>query len=430
MDTKNSGKENNSTPKRSGIFYGWKMAFAGLGIGFYQDGTGHYGFTVFFDQILMHFPGWPQWAVSIGPSLQRLNSGILAPVTGYMVDHWGSRRTLILGFMVGGLAFILLGLIQNMWQFYVVLLILAFGSSAGSYVVATAAVSNWFSRMRGRAISIVVLGPGLSGILAAVWVPIIDWSDWRTACFIAGVGFWVFCIPLAMVMRSRPEDYGLSKDGDEITEKLDYEQPFGTKQTNQDIVMSMHDILRSRSYWQYVAFGALALGTQSGLVLFLMPALKSYGISMAASGVIVMWFTVSSIPIRLLSGVLADRFDKRLVIAVAMVLQVLGVMAFASVTNTFMAFVAAFMIGSAIGLRNPARLALQAEYWGTSVFGRVGGIQMGVAAIPGIITPMFVGLVFDMTGSYRLAFFVLAGITSIAIPLVLTLKRPSFPTGN
>ena len=39
--------------KYKNMFYGWKMAIAGLGIGFYQDGTGHYGFTVFFDQILM-----------------------------------------------------------------------------------------------------------------------------------------------------------------------------------------------------------------------------------------------------------------------------------------------------------------------------------------------------------------------------------------
>ena len=403
------------------------MAIAGLGIGFYQDGTSHYGFTVFFDQILMHFPGWPQWAVSIGPSLQRLNSGILAPLTGYMVDHWGPRRTLLLGFIVAGLAFILLGMIQTIWQFYVVLFILAFGSSAGAYVVATAAVSNWFSRMRGRAISIVVLGPGLSGILAAMWVPVIDLTDWRVACVIAGLGFWIFCIPMALVMKTRPEDYGLLKDGDIPSIKVENGISQDHNETNKaasDVNIPMSEILRSRSYWQYVAFGALSVGTQGGVVLFLVPALKSYGISLAVSGLIVLWFTVSSIPIRLLSGFLSDKLDKRFVIAVALVLQVLGIVTFGATTNALMGFVSAAMIGCAIGMRNPARLALQADYWGTSVFGRVAGIQMGVAAIPGILTPMFVGLVFDITESYRLAFFVLAGLTSISIPLVLTLKPP------
>ncbi len=415
--------------KYKNMFYGWKMAIAGLGIGFYQDGTGHYGFTVFFDQILMHFPGWPQWAVSIGPSLQRLNSGILAPLTGYMVDHWGPRRTLIIGFVVSGFAFIFLGMIQTMWQFYIVLLILAFGSSAGAYVVATAAVSNWFSRMRGRAISIVVLGPGLSGILAAIWVPVIDLTDWRVACFIAGVGFWVFCIPMALVMKTRPEDYGLLKDGDTPqvdTDNSQLQNNIKSGTTSADVDIPMADILRSRSYWQYVAFGALAVGTQGGVVLFLVPALKSYGISLAMSGLIVLWFTVSSIPIRLLSGFLSDKFDKRGVISVALVLQVLGIITFGATTNVLMGFLSAAMIGSAIGMRNPARLALQADYWGTSVFGRVAGIQMGVAAIPGILTPVFVGLLFDVTGSYRLAFFILAGLTSISIPLVLTLRPPRF----
>lgn len=413
--------------KYKNMFYGWKMAIAGLGIGFYQDGTGHYGFTVFFDQILMHFPGWPQWAVSIGPSLQRLNSGILAPLTGYMVDHWGPKKTLLIGFIVSGFAFILLGMIQTMWQFYVVLLILAFGSSAGAYVVATAAVTNWFSRMRGRAISIVVLGPGLSGILAAIWVPVIDLTDWRIACVIAGIGFWIFCIPLALVMKTKPEDYGLRKDGDppeHTTENLPSQNTSPAVNSSSDVNIPMSEILRSRSYWQYVAFGALAVGTQGGVVLFLVPALKSYGISLAMSGLIVLWFTVSSIPIRLLSGFLSDKFDKRVVIAVALVLQVLGIITFGAATNALMGFVSAAMIGSAIGMRNPARLALQADYWGTSVFGRVTGIQMGVAAIPGILTPVFVGLVFDMTGSYRLAFFILASLTSISIPLVLTLRPP------
>ena len=126
----------------------------------------------------------------------------------------------------------------------------------------------------------------------------------------------------------------------------------------------------------------------------------------------------------MLSGFLSDKLDKRFVIAVALVLQVLGIVTFGATTNALMGFVSAAMIGCAIGMRNPARLALQADYWGTSVFGRVAGIQMGVAAIPGILTPMFVGLVFDITERYRLAFFVLAGLTSISIPLVLTLKPP------
>ena len=404
--------------RRPRVFYGWWMAISGLGMSFYTDGVGHYGFSVFFDQIIRAFPQWPLWALAIGPSLARIQSGVLAPITGYMVDRVGPRKVLLIGFPVAGLAFMLLSGIQSFWQYYPIFLLRAVGLSAGSFVIATAAVSNWFSRKRGRAISVVMLGPGLSGLLVVLWAWMVPLLGWRTTLFIAGLGFWIFCIPLASVMRRKPEEYGLRMDGDDDTEAAE-----GAGQRTRDVVYPMGIILRSRGYWQYVAALALADMAQT-IILFQIPAMTNIDIPLGAAGLIVLWLTISSLPSRLLSGVLSDLFDKRKVLAGAIVLQAVAVLVFAVATNVWMVLLYATLMGTSTGLRNPARLALQAEYWGRSVFGRLSGIQMGVSSVPGILSPVLIGWMVYVTGNYRFAFIFLALVTAVAVPFVLAIKGP------
>ena len=407
--------EEERRPKRK-LFPGWRMAMTGLVMAFYVDGVGFWGFSGFFREIIQEFQ-WDRAVAAVAPSFQRLQSGILAPFTGVLVDRWGPRRTMILGFFVAGAAFMLLSRIQNLWQYYLVFILIAFGLSAGSFVVMAAVLNNWFTRKRGRAISILMLGPGLAGVLGGAWIFIIPIFGWRTTLLAAGLGFWVVCIPLALLfIRDRPEPYGLRPDGDVDTMDAAGE---ATEQ-----VLPLRTILRSRSYLQYVA--ALALnGASFAVVTFAVDALRTYGFSNTMTGAIfIVGFALPSLPARLISGWLADTIDKRLVFGGALAMQMAGTLLFAAATTPWMAIAAAALIGMGIGSNSPVRLALQAEYWGRSVFGRLAGIQMGISAIPAIASPLFVGWVFDTFGSYRPAFAIVAMPLAISVVLALTLKRP------
>ena len=401
------------------VFYGWWMALSGLGTSAYTDGVGFYGFSGFFKAILDEF-GWSQAVTAIAPSLQRLESGILAPLNGFLVDRWGARKMLLLGFFSSGLACILLSRIQNLWQYYGVFILFSFGLSAGSFFVTSAALNHWFRRYRGRAIGLMMLGPGLSGLLAGLWVWIIPMFGWRAVLFAAGLGFWVFCMPLALVIRDRPEPYGQEPDGGP--------GPVAAKTTEKsqaaDVNYPLSVILRSRGYWQFVLTSSL-MGASWAVLTFAVAALQSFGLAVAAIAFLMVWVTISSIPARLLSGVLADIFDKRLVLAGAITLQLMAVLLVAATTTFWMAFLAFFLLGSSIGGQSPIRLALQAEYWGRSVYGRVSGIQQGISAAPAILAPIFVGWMYDTNDSYRLAFVLVALPLLLAIPLTLTIRPPA-----
>ena len=80
--------------------------------------------------------------------------------------------------------------------------------------------------------------------------------------------------------------------------------------------------------------------------------------------------------------------------------------------------------GMGFGASVPLRLAIIGDYFGRRNYGSIVGLISSVNALFGAAGPVFVGLMFDVTDSYRPAFMVLFILPALAIPLTLTLERP------
>ncbi len=165
----------------------------------------------------------------------------------------------------------------------------------------------------------------------------------------------------------------------------------------------------------------------SALVVYQIPALKTFGLSASAAGFAVLAWTLGGIPGRLGAGYLADIIDKRFVLAGAFALQLAGVFLFLTISSFPQAVLYGLVHGSGWGATTPSRLALQGEYWGRSVFGRLMGLQMGASAIGGIASPIIVGLMFDRSGDYHLPLLIFLMPLAACVVLTLALKRPRQP---
>ena len=78
---------------------------------------------------------------------------------GFLVDRWGPRIVILAGVIMGGLGMVMMGYVNSLWSFYVAFLIASLGVSGASHGVSwSVAVANWFSRLRGRALGIAMLG--------------------------------------------------------------------------------------------------------------------------------------------------------------------------------------------------------------------------------------------------------------------------------
>ena len=397
-----------------GIFHGWWVVIACALINFYLGGVFFYGFTAFFNPIVEEF-GWTYAAVSFAFSIRGFEAGILAPVLGIFVDKFGPRRLLLFGVIVVGLAFLLLSHIQSLKAFYITFAILAIGSSAASGVVTMTAVARWFRKKIGRAMGLMTVGYGLSGVLVPGIVWLITQSGWRHTLVILGGGMLVIGIPLSLVVKDRPERYGYLPDGDMPSSSV-------TIKAIEEKGLSVKKVLKTRNLW--LLFLAIAFSGMAGIavIVYLIPYLTSLGISREVASLTVIVLTSASIIGRLGFGWIGDIFDKRYGFAIAVAILAAGVFAFSQVQTIWQTVASLVIVGIGFGGVIPLRPALQTELFGRNAFGTIQGILMIGLTIGSVVAPVYVGRVFDNTGSYGSAWFVLAIITLLAIPTVLLIK--------
>jgi len=103
--------------KPTKIFYGWWIVAASLVIALYAGGVTFYGFTAIFEPIANEF-GWSYTKISLAASLRGLEMGLLAPITGRLVDRWGPRRLIFGGAIIICLGLILLSHTTSIGMFY------------------------------------------------------------------------------------------------------------------------------------------------------------------------------------------------------------------------------------------------------------------------------------------------------------------------
>jgi MFS family permease len=136
---------------------------------------------------------------------------------------------------------------------------------------------------------------------------------------------------------------------------------------------------------------------------------------------------LASVAGRLLFGLLADRFPKRYVMATALLVHAVAMLFLFSIQSVgaLPAFVIAF--GMALGGAAVLIPLLVGECFGLLSFGKILGLIMLAGTLGAANGQVLTGRIFDVTGSYTIAFALhLAGFLAGAL-LVCFLRPPRSP---
>jgi MFS family permease len=404
-------------PRR--VFYGWWIVGACFLISMYAGGVIFYGFTAIIEPLAAEF-GWSYAQISLAASLRGLEAGLLAPLVGILVDRWGPRRLLIGGIIITCLGLMALSRTTSLAMFYGAFVILALGISACSSTVLMTAVANWFRRRIGLAMGIMICGYGFSGLLVPVITRLIDSYGWRLAVAILAIGMLLVCLPLAFVVRHRPEHYGYHPDGD--GDNPGTSQSSAVQAETVELHIGTKQALKSRTFWHITLALICQAVIVSSAVTHVMPYLGSIGVTRARSGLIAMVIPLVSIAGRLGLGWLGDRLDKRRTIAGGMAMIAGGLLCFALAASGSLWLMVPFLIlfGIGYGGNNTLRASAIREFFGRSNFGAIHGFMIGAMAVGGIVGPPLAGWVFDRWGSYQPAWFAFAALALAAILMVIT----------
>ena len=402
------------------MFYGWWIVAASFFIAMYIGGVIFYGFTAFFEPVASDM-GWSHTEISFAASLRGLEVGLLAPVIGMLVDRFGPRRLIFSGAIVAALGLLLLSRVNSLIMFYGSFLLIAIGISSCASTVLMTAVANWFRKNVGLASGIVVSGFGFGGLLVPVIVRFIDLYQWRSTMVILAVGMLCTVLPLSLLFRHKPEQYGHLPDG-RAEDGVAFDSGSGAPQVIQTDVAAKQ-ALKSSTFWRISLPFTYHIMAVMAIVTHVMPYLSSIGIARSRSSLIATAIPLTSVVGRLGLGSLGDRFDRKRVAACAYALTGLGILCFACApdhgTWLLVPFLVLFSIG--YGGNNALRPSMTREYFGRTSFGTIFGFVIGINMLGSFFGPPAAGWVFDTWGSYQSMWFVLAGLAVAAMVTVLTI---------
>lgn len=398
------------------VFYGWYIVGATLLFSIFNSTLFAYGFTAFLTPMSQTY-GWTMAQISLASSLRGLETGLLDPFIGMASDRWSARKLVFAGVVISTMGIIVFGMATSLPILYLGFMLSGLGGALGISIVPMTVISRWFRRNIGKANGILAAGMGAGGLFAPLLVVGIDSLGYQTFIVYIAVGFLIIGLPLSLLFRTRPQDYGMDADG----------MPAGSvKETSisgSGFGVTLREALRTRTFWFIGIAQMLQMLAMHSIAVHQMPYLTSLGMDRASAAYAISIFSIASLVARLAYGVLADIFPKKIVLVLSTALTTIGLVMFDILDGSSFTFVALFAVvyatgaGGAMSLRAP----VIREYFGVKHFGAIFGLSALMVTLGGVVGAPLTGLVFDTRGSYEPIWFVYAGLTTISTILLLLL---------
>jgi MFS family permease len=407
------------------VFFGWYIVGASFLITLYVSGSINLGFTAVFEPIASEL-GWSYTQISFAASLRGLETGLLAPFAGMFLDRWGPRPLVVFGALLNGFGLLLLSRVSTLAMFYTAFIFIAAGVSTATAALMMTVVANWFQKKAGLAMGIAASGVAFGGLLIPLITLLVDNFGWRQATVIMGLGMWAILLPLSLLMRHKPEQYGYRPDGVKGKPVADDNAILNN---SEEIILTNKALLSSRAFWIIAVAFLCHVMPVSAVMTHIMPYLSTIRFERSTASLIASALPILTIFGRIGFGWLGDYIDKRAVFVFSLALTSLGVflLGFAA-ENRFwivMAFILVFGIGW--GGAVPMITGLMKTYFGRERLGMIVGMAGSIMMVGVIVGAPLAGWVFDKWGRYQPAWFLLSGVVGLsAIVFYACLKnRPT-----
>ena len=382
-----------------------------------------HSYAVFLVAFIEEF-GWSRGETSIAYSVSQLVAGATSPLVGMLVDRLGPRRLLLLG---GGL--LVLGLagsafITRLWQIIVLYgVVMTVGANCLGLVVFVPLLSRHFVRNRGMAIAIVQSANGLGRAVSAPTVQLmISGIGWRTTYLVQAAFMAALVFPLAAwFRRADPSRVGAGSDlgGEAAPASSPTLAPRGG--------WTLAEAMRTPHFWLlfsvylftglgscFVSLHQLAVAVDRGFDKLYAAEVLGMGALLAVFGTIV-------------TGTLSDYIGREVSAIMAYGFSIVGVVCALFITNSsqhLLLWLHACLFGLTWGARGPAITAKTADLFPGAQLGSILGVITIGSGVGSAVGSWGAGIIFDLSGSYRLAFILSIVAYACGVVAFWALRRP------
>ena len=405
------------------VFYGWWIVAACAGIQWLTAITWMHSYGAYVVLMQDEF-GWSMTVLSLAFALTRLESGLLGPLQGWLVDRFGPRLILTIGTIIFAIGFFVFSQITTIAGYFAAFILIALGSSLGGFATLMVSLVNWFDQHRSKAVAWSQIGFSVGGLCLPLAIWGMEMWGWRNMAIISGCMVLFIAGPLVQLVRHRPEEIGEIPDGTPRPKQDDE-----SSNSHEQISFTWQQAVREPSFWLISAGHGLSLFTVSAMLAHLIPHLiHSLDYSTIDAGIVFSMMTGMQLLGLFLGGYLGDRFNKRIICVVCMLAHFIGLIAVTYAENYLWIAVFVLFHGLGWGVRGPLMVALRADYFGPKSFGTIMGFSSLVVMIGMTGGPIICGVMYDIYGNYQLAFTTVAFVSLTGSLCFWAARPPKNPT--
>ena len=387
----------------------WLMALSAVGVHLCIGSV--YAWSVYVNPIQEQL-NWTLTDVTITFSIAILCLGLSAALMGKFVERNGPKVSALiaaslfgLGTMGAGLA-IMMESKMLLYFFYGVL----GGCGLGiGYISPVSTLVKWFPDKRGMATGLAIMGFGFA---SAIWGPtikiLIESVGIANTFFILGAFYFVVMFLSALYLEGPPKNYMPPKYKQKIEE--------GSKKIKKDLEMlGLSEAIKTPRF--YGIWIMLFLNITCGIAIIgvASPLLQEVvGISAIAAAAAVGLMGIFNGAGRIFWAALSDYLTRPIVYIIFFATQAVAFYMLPSITDIIIFQIVLYFIMSCYGGGFAAIPAYIGDVFGTKELGAIHGYILTAWAAAGLVGPLIISIVKDMTGSYSQTLYVFSGFFVVA----------------
>ena len=356
--------------------------------------------------------GWDFKTISSGVTIFGIIASLTAPFVGGLADRRGVRPVALMSLALFALVFasfwFVPGTVAGWFAFWAVLGVIGIGSTPVTW---SRAISMWFSKQRGLALGIMLLGTSIAGLVVPQLAQAaIASGGWRLAFPALALLPLLLALPIgfAWFREPRPE-----------------ERPADLVDGQGHVVgMTLGEAAQGYRFWvllMSILIIALAYG---GAHIHMVQMVQLHGFSPKTAAGVMGIVALGILSGRVIVGMLFDRLWAPGVAFPVLLMPAIACVLLMGTTGNY-AFVAVggFMLGFAAGAESDVIAYLAAKYFGMAHYGRIYGVLYMPFGIGSAISPILYGAVRDATGNYDAMLMAAAWMFAGGGAMLLTLGR-------
>lgn len=350
--------------------------------------------------------------VSLATMLISLNAGRI-------FSKFKIRKVMIFGSIILPIAYGLYSQASNIYMFYAISIIVGLSMGLCGAVPVSTLLNNWFNDKKGLAMGIAFTGSGLGGLILQPLIGnLIATIGWRKTYIAIAILMFVLVVPcMIFIVKDHPSDIGL--------------EPFGgiKKSENNEVIeekgFTLSEATKKPYFWLYLPIVTISCASASSMIQNISPYVTDLGYDPTVAA------SLSALSLGILAVckiILGQIYDKKgnlfgSVLSISCI--TIAALCYASAVNSTFLYIGLVISGLGIAFTTVGFPINTQTMFGNKDYSAIYGIVASFTSIGTAIGSPITSMIYDATGSYRIAWVMWGTLCLISALLFIVINKMS-----